>query len=101
MPTLKKEEVKQLSEPIIIEAGILGEKEYRVEKITTDMLVDIDKIAKEGKGELDISTKQLAYLLGVADDKEFKGIDLRVITKALRFLMSATVDKVNDAKNPS
>ena len=32
MARLKKEDVKQLSEPIIIEAGILGDKEYTVEK---------------------------------------------------------------------
>jgi len=100
MATLKREEIKQLSDPIIIEAGILGEKEYRVEKITTDMLIAVDRIHKEAQGALDVPIKQLAFLLGVQPE-EFNAIDLRTISKVLTFLMENTISKVNSAKTPT
>jgi len=104
MSTLKKEDVKQLSEPIIIEAGILGDKEYRVEKVTTDILDEVNKLAPKDlpKDQIPMDTpiKQLATLLGVSVD-EIKGNDLRIIGKVLNFIMEEVTKGLDTVKNPS
>jgi len=104
MATLKKEEVKQLSEPIVIEAGILGDKEYRVEKVTTDILDEVNKLAPKDTPKdqipMDTPIKQLAVLLGVPAE-EFKGADLRMIGKVLGFIMSEITKGLDTVKNPS
>lgn len=101
MPRLKVDEVKQLSEPIIIEAGILSDKEYRVEKVTAELMKKVDEIIpKEGqKGNLDTPIKQLALLLNVPDE-EFSGVDLRIAGKVLTFISSAITEGVKEI-NPT
>ena len=101
MPTLRREEVKQLSEPIVIEAGILGEKEYRVEKVTTDLLKKVNELASKQENEFsaDIPIQQLALLTGVSA-KEFEGVDLRVVGRVLNFIMSEITSGIK-AKNSS
>lgn len=102
MPTLKREEVKQLSEPIIIEAGILNDKEYRLEKITLELINEVKKlipvdIKKEDLPD-DIVYKQLGILLNVSPD-EFKGADLRVVKKVIDFIQDSIFK--DETKNPS
>lgn len=97
MPTLKKENLKQLAEPLIIEAGILGEKEYRIEKITPAMLKEVKRIADE---KLDNgAAKQLAALTGCPEE-EFTGSDVRAMTEVLNFLTTEITRGIQEA-NPS
>lgn len=104
MATLKKEDVKQLAEPIIIEAGILGDKEYRIEKITTDILNEVNKLAPKNMPKdqvpMDTPIKQLAVLLGVSVE-EIQGYDLRMIGKVLTFIMDEVTKGLGTVKNPS
>ena len=101
MSTLKREEVQQLSEPIIIEAGILGEKEYRVEKVTTDLLKKVNELASKQEKEFSADTpiQQLALLTGVSAS-ELERVDLRVVGRVLDFIMSEITSGIK-AKNPS
>jgi len=100
MPILKKEDIKQLAEPIIIEAGILGEKEYRIEKITTGILEEVNQLApKDAVPSMDTPIKQLAVLLGVSV-QEIQGNDLRIIGKVLNFIMSEITKGLDTVKNP-
>ena len=103
MAKLTREDVKQLSEPIVIEAGILGDKEYRVEKITMDMLDAVNKLApKEMAKEqvpMDTPVKQLALLLKVPVE-ELQGFDLRMIGKVLSFIMQELTKGMGEVKNP-
>lgn len=100
MPRLKVEEVTQLSEPIVIEAGILGDKEYVVRKVTTDVLKEVDNLSRvDGeKPPLDTPVKQLALLLDVPTE-ELIGIDLRVISRVLNFITDSVTEGVK-SKNP-
>lgn len=104
MPTLRREEVKQLSEPIIIEAGILGEKEYTVKHITDEVLKQVNDLAPKDTPKeqlpMDTPVKQLAVLLGVPLD-EIKGNDLRVVGKVLSFIMEEITKGLDSIKNPS
>lgn len=95
MPTLKKETLKQLAEPITIEAGILGEKEYKIEKVTSQMLKEVKRISDE-KLE-NGAEKQLAVLIGCTED-EFIGADIRAITEVLNFL-TEELTRGTQAKN--
>jgi translation initiation factor RLI1 len=101
MPRLKIDEVKQLSEPIIIEAGILGEKEYRVEKVTAELMKKVDEIApkKDEKGNIDALTQQLGLLLNVPAE-ELSGVDLRVAGKVLSFISDSITAGVKE-RNPT
>jgi translation initiation factor RLI1 len=101
MPRLKIEEVKQLSEPIIIDAGILSEKEYCVEKVTAELMKKVDEIApkKDEKGNLDALTQQLGLLLNVPAE-EFSGVDLRVAGKVLSFISDSITAGVKEL-NPT
>lgn len=96
MPTLKKDDVKQLSEPIVIEAGIIGDKEYRVERVTIDTIAQIKKEADSKDDTAPI--KQLSILTG-APIEEFKGIDIRILGEVLNFIMSS-ISEGAKAKNP-
>jgi hypothetical protein len=101
MARLKLEDVKQLSEPIIIEAGILGDKEYTVEKITTEILDEVNKLApKDVAPSMDMPIKQLAILLGVPA-AEIQANDLRMIGKVLNFIMGEVTRGLDTVKNPS
>jgi hypothetical protein len=103
MATLKREEVKQLSEPIIIEAGILGDKEYKIEKITTGILDEVNKLTPKDipkeQMPMDIPVKQLATLLGVSV-QEIQGNDLRIIGRVLDFIMNEVTKGLDMIKNP-
>jgi hypothetical protein len=101
MPRLKIDEVKQLSEPIIIDAGILSEKEYRVEKVTTDLLKEVNKQVSEKGAEdsMDYPIRQLALLVGVPAT-EFEKVDLRVVGRVLDFIMDE-ITKGIKSKNPT
>lgn len=104
MSILKREEVKQLSEPIIIEAGILGEKEYKVEKITDNILKQVNDLAPKNKPKedlpMDTPVKQLAVLLGIEPGEIAKN-DLRIIGKVLTFIMDEVTKGLDSIKNPS
>lgn len=101
MSRLKADAIKQLSEPIIIEAGILGDKEYKVDKITTDLLKRVNDLASEKNKQLpfDAPINQLALLLGVPAN-EFSGIDIRIVGRVLDFIMSEITEGIK-ARNPS
>jgi hypothetical protein len=103
MPTLRREEVKQLSEPIVIESGILGEKEYRVQRITEDILRKVNDLAPKDtpkeKLPLDTPVKQLAVLLDIPAE-EIKGQDFRIIGKVLEFIMAEITKGLDTIKNP-
>lgn len=106
MPRLKLDDVKQLAEPIIIEAGIISDKEYRVEKVTTDLMDKVDALTPkkdeknpEGKGKVDTVIKQLALLLNVPVE-EVSGVDLRVASKVLTFISEAITAGVTK-ENPT
>lgn len=90
MARLKKEDVTQLAEPIIIDAGILGDNEYKVDKITTNILDEVNKLAPKDMPKeqipMDTPVKQLALLLGISSE-EIKDVDLRIIGKVLNFIM--------------
>ncbi len=70
-----------LSEPIEI---TLEGKDYKVGKITTDLLTKVTTMGKDKK-DLEAPIKQLACLLGV-EVKELKGVDLRKISGVLKFI---------------
>jgi hypothetical protein len=101
MPILKREEVKQLSEPIIIEAGILGEKEYRLSNVTAELMKKIQEITPDKDSDksvnMDTPIQQLALLLGVSVG-EFSGVDMRVAGKVLDFISSSITEGI---KNPN
>jgi hypothetical protein len=101
MPRLKIEEIKQLSEPIIIDAGILSDKEYRVEKVTTELIKKVEGISpkKDEKGNLDAIIQQLSLLLNVPAE-EFSGVDLRVAGKVLSFISDSITAGVKEL-NPT
>ncbi len=73
-----------LSEPIEI---TLEGKDYKVGKITTDLLNKVTAIGKN-KEDLEAPIKQLACLLDV-EAKELKGVDLRKISGVLKFITEA------------
>ncbi len=73
-----------LSEPIEI---TLEGKDYKVGKITTDLLNKVTAIGKN-KEDLEAPIKQLACLLGV-EAKGLKGVDLRKISGVLKFITEA------------
>jgi len=107
MPRLTVNDVQQLAEPIIIEAGVLTEKEYRLEKITTELMKKVNEVSpKKGeskdtevKGDVEVVIKQLALLLNVPVT-EFADVDLRVGGKVLTFISEEITKGVKDS-NPT
>jgi hypothetical protein len=84
MPTLKLELVRKQTEPIIIEAGILGDKEYQVKEVTTETMEEIRALDKAEKN-VETLAKQLGILLNVPPE-DFKGLDIRRLGIAAAYI---------------
>lgn len=90
MPKMNVDEQKQIAEPIEI---TLDGQEYKIEKITDDMLKQVSEISKKetakGKDDMDMSAPrmQLAVFLGV-EAEVIRDVDMRKIGKALEFITS-------------
>lgn len=97
MAKLGKDEAKQLSDPIIIEAGVLGDKEYCLEKITMDMTEQLASLANEPEKNFRTLAKQLGIIFSV-DPQEFYGVDLRVLVKVTKWVTNE-IEKEIDGKN--
>lgn len=92
MPKLNVDEIKQLGEPIEI---TLEGKTYTIEKVSMGL---IDEVVKGNKSnELDAPVKQLALLLNVKP-KELADVDIRKISKALKFIADCISKGIEDPK---
>ena len=94
MPKYNVDEQTQLAEPIEI---TLEGKVYIVGKITTELLNKVTELAKK-KDDLNTVIEQFALLTN-ADPKEFEGIDLRKIGKALEFITTTVTQGLEKPKN--
>lgn len=86
MAKLNIDEEKSLFEPIEF---TLDGKNYKVEKVTEEMMDKATKVADagkdEGKDELRVLAEQLAVFTG-KNSKEFKTVDVRKLGIAIKFI---------------
>lgn len=83
MPKFNVDDEKGLYDPIEI---TLEGKEYRIEKITTDMMDAVTKDAKDNSADdIGVLCRQLAIFIG-GDPEDYRGIDIRKIGAVLKFI---------------
>jgi hypothetical protein len=88
-----KDPLNQLADPIVIEAGVLSDKEYRLEKITMGMTEELAKLASSQEKNFDVLSKQLGIIFGV-DPKEFYDVDVRVLFKVTQWINKEIEDAI-------
>ncbi len=94
MPKYNADEQKQLSEPIEI---VLDGKTYIVEKISTETLKKVTDLGKD-KDDFEVLIKQLGFLVGT-DPNEFRGCDIRKLSKVLEFITETVTTGIAQPKN--
>jgi hypothetical protein len=90
MPKFNADE--QVFEPIEL---TLNGKTYKVESVDQAMFARIEEVSKGAadRADLDVVARQLGVILG-AEPAEFKGVDLRKLSAALKFLTKAITSQI-------